>query len=218
MEPDNAGASKVTPLDAERARLRAAGYTDAEISQILIARASAPQQATGGAGQAAPPGVFSGMLGNVGAAMSYGRSFLPTLRGDLVKTFDRALSPIQRIEAALFLAFKVAVIAVIAYAVNQEWQQHIVAATEKANADALRAQIEADALAHRPCLVQGADGCQKFGLNAAEAEAAAKTGSFPAGILGDGAPRQDSAPTTDQTMSEADQKEIARIKKKLGLK
>ncbi len=93
MEPDNVEASKATPLDAERARLRAAGYTDSEISQILIARATSPSQATAGAGQAAPPGVFSGTLGNVGAAMSYGRMFLPTLRGDLVKMFDGPNSP-----------------------------------------------------------------------------------------------------------------------------
>ncbi len=33
MEPDNAEASKATPLDAERELLRAAGYTDAEISR-----------------------------------------------------------------------------------------------------------------------------------------------------------------------------------------
>ena len=89
------------------------------------------------------PGVFSGTLGNVGAAMSYGRSFLPTLRGDLVKTFDRALSPIRRIEAALFLAFKVAVIAVIAYAVKQEWQIHIVNAPITAAAQASKASNEA---------------------------------------------------------------------------
>ncbi len=143
MEPDNAAAPKVSPLDAERERLRKEGYTEAEISQILIARATSPSQATAGAGQAVAPGVFSGTLGNVGAAMSYGRSFLPTLRGDLVKTFDRALSPIQRIEAALFLAFKVAVIAVIAYAVKQEWDQHIISATKIAEQQALKTAAEA---------------------------------------------------------------------------
>ena len=144
MEPDNAGAPPATPLDAERARLRAAGYTDAEISQILIARASAPQQAAGGAVQGAPPGVFSGTLGNVGAAMSYGRMFLPTLRGDLVKMFDRAQSPVRRIEAALFLAFKIVVIAAIGYAVKQEWDQHIMSATQTAanNSDLTAAQAK----------------------------------------------------------------------------
>jgi hypothetical protein len=155
MQPGNAGASK--PLDAERARLRAAGYTEAEISQILIARASAPAQAPGATGQPVAPGVFSGTLGNVGAAMSYGRSFLPTLRGDLVKTFDRALSPIRRIEAALFLAFKVAVIAVIAYAVKQEWDQHIISATEtaaqqakKMAADARQSELQTDLMSSNP--------------------------------------------------------------------
>ena len=39
------------PLDAERARLRKEGYNENEISQIVIARASAASQATAGAGQ-----------------------------------------------------------------------------------------------------------------------------------------------------------------------
>jgi hypothetical protein len=47
--PEGAGTPTPSPLDAERARLRKEGYTDAEISQILISRASAPQQAMAGA-------------------------------------------------------------------------------------------------------------------------------------------------------------------------
>jgi hypothetical protein len=124
MQPDKAGAAKPSPLDAERERLRKEGYTKAEISQILIARASAPAQAPGAAGQTASPGLYSGMLAGVGAAMSYARIVLPTLR-DLVKIFDRGVSPIRRIELTFFLALKIVAIAAIAYAVKQEWDQHI---------------------------------------------------------------------------------------------
>lgn len=47
---DGAEPPKQASLDAERARLRAQGYTDHEISQIFIAKAAAPSPATGGGG------------------------------------------------------------------------------------------------------------------------------------------------------------------------
>lgn len=122
---ESTGGAQTNPLAAERERLRKEGYTEAEISQILIARATVQQTpAAGGAGSLGT-GAMSGTLANVGAALAYGRSFLPTLRGDLVKMFDSALSPVRRVEATLFLALKIVVIAAIAYAVKQEWQQHI---------------------------------------------------------------------------------------------
>ena len=37
--PDNDDKRTSPPLDAERERLRSAGYSDTEISQILVARA-----------------------------------------------------------------------------------------------------------------------------------------------------------------------------------
>jgi hypothetical protein len=159
-----------TPLDAEREALRKAGYTDAEVSQILVTRA-ASQQPAGAAGQ----GVMSNVLSSIVAVGSHARALIPTFRKDVETVFDRAATTSARAGATASLAVKAVVIAVLGYAAWQEWNQHIISATERAAADARRAQVEADAMAHRPCLVQGVDGCQKFGLNAAEAEAAAKT-------------------------------------------
>ncbi|HXZ67764.1 MAG TPA: hypothetical protein VEH07_04165 [Alphaproteobacteria bacterium] len=73
---DDAEKAKPSPLDAERARLREAGYTEHEISQILIARASAPSQGMGtgiGAGQ----GVLSGGLTNLGTVFATARNAVP---------------------------------------------------------------------------------------------------------------------------------------------
>ena len=59
-----------------------------------------------------------------------------TLGNSGVSRFDSALSPVRRVEAALFLALKIVVIAALAYAVKQEWDQHIISATESVAAAA----------------------------------------------------------------------------------
>jgi len=105
-----------TPLDAKRARLRAKGLTDAEISQILINRQTAGSQPTGGA----PPmqgGNMSGVLGNVSAAVSYARGAIFGIRGDVRNLFDRTAPPLERVMSGGFLAFKLAVVAVISFAI-----------------------------------------------------------------------------------------------------
>jgi len=138
--PERAGTPTPNPLDAERARLRKEGFTDHQIRQILMAREfAAPTQATGSAGQGVT-GVFS----SLGAVLSHARGILPSIKTDLAKLFDRAASPPVRVKAAGYLALMAAVIVVLAYAVKQEWQQHIISATEIAASQVEKTAAEAE--------------------------------------------------------------------------
>ena len=101
-----------TPLDAKRAKLRAKGLTEAEISKILINRQTAGSQPTGGA----PPmrgGNMAGVLRNASAAVSYACGAIFGIRGDIRNLFDRTAPPLERVMSGGFLAFKLAVVAVI---------------------------------------------------------------------------------------------------------
>ena len=116
---------------------------EAEISQIIKNRQSAGSQPTGGA----PPmqgGNMSGVLGNASAAVSYVRGAIFEIRGDIKKLFDRTAPPLERVMSGGFLAFKLAVVAVISFAIYQEWQQHIISQTEIAAAQAQKLRAEAD--------------------------------------------------------------------------
>src|SRR6516225_7742681 len=95
-----------SPLDAEGERLRQQSYADHEISQILIARETGAAQAPPGA--QAPP---TGVLANLTAVLSHARNFLPGIKGDLITMFDRASPFGARLGAAIYLVFKVAVVA-----------------------------------------------------------------------------------------------------------
>jgi Cu/Ag efflux protein CusF len=138
--PERAGTPTPNPLDAERARLRKEGFTDHQIRQILLAREFAAPQATGGASQ----GVMTGVLSNLSAVLSHARGILPSFKTDLADSFDRAASPPVRVRAAGYLALMAAVIVVLAYAVKQEWQQHIISATEIAASQAEKTAAEAE--------------------------------------------------------------------------
>jgi tetratricopeptide (TPR) repeat protein len=129
-----------SPLEAERERLRKAGYADTEISQILVARAlgSSGNSADAPTGQ----GVMSGTLSSVVAIGSYARGTVFTLRNDLATIFDRTALASARVGAAVMLVFKVAVIAVLAYAGWQEWRQHIISETEIAASQARKIRAE----------------------------------------------------------------------------
>jgi len=142
------------PLDAERARLRAQGCTDAEISQIIIqreahGRASPPQLASG----AAPAqGVLSGVLSSFVAVVSHTRSYIVATKADLATLFGTA-SPAARLKAGGSLALKAVIVAVLGYAALQEWNQHIVSAptiaaetAKKTAAEATEAEIKAHAV------------------------------------------------------------------------
>ncbi len=136
-----------SPLDAEREKLRKAGYNDTEISQILVARA------LGSSGSAADAptsqGVLSNVVSSVVAIGSYARGTVFTIRDDLETIFDVAASASARVGAAVILVFKVAVLSVLAYAGWQEWQQHIISTTERAAAEASKASNEAKIIQQR---------------------------------------------------------------------
>ena len=138
--PERAGTPTPNPLDAEGTRLRKEGFTDHQIRQILLAREFAAPQATGGAGQ----GVMTGVFSSLGAVLSHARGILPSIKTDLPKLFDRAASPPVRVKAAGYLALMAAVIVVLAYAVKQEWQQHIISATEIAASQVEKTAAEAE--------------------------------------------------------------------------
>jgi TPR repeat protein len=129
-----------SPLDAEREKLRKAGYNETEISQILVART------LGSSGHSvdAPTsqGVLSGTVSSVLAIGSYARGTVFTIRHDLETIFDRTALASARVGAAVMLFFKVAVIAVLAYAGWQEWRQHIISATEIAESQARKIKAE----------------------------------------------------------------------------
>jgi hypothetical protein len=144
--PDSPAAA---PLDAERARLRSAGYTDAEISHILTQREIGASSQPAGAGQ----GVMSNVLSSILGVASYARMLIPTFRKDVMTVFDDAATASARAGATASLLVKAVVVLVLGYAGWQEWNQHIVYATEIARQQALKAKAEADALTD--CTVDG---------------------------------------------------------------
>lgn len=131
-EPE--GKPAATPLDAERGRLRRAGYTDSEISQILIAR-----EAAGNSTESTGHGVMTGVASNLAAAGSYVKNFIPGMVANITTIRDLQARKTARGEAALAFAFKIAVVAVIAYVLAQEFSQ-LRSLTSRAAADACNAR------------------------------------------------------------------------------
>jgi hypothetical protein len=136
-EMDSTEPSQQTPLDAERATLRAAGYTEHEISQILIAKAAAAPHATSGG-----LGVMSGALNNFTAALATARGAIPNMLTDIDSIFGAGVARVTRIKALVAFTFKAVLIGAIGFAVYQEWQQHIISATEIAAINARKAHYE----------------------------------------------------------------------------
>ena len=136
--PDQEG-NAGTPLEAERERLRKAGYTETEVSQILVARELGTPPQAGASGQ----GVLSNVLSSIVAVASHARMLIPTFRKDVTTVFDGTAPTSVRAGATASLAVKAVVVVVLGYAAWQEWQQHIIYATEKAAADASIANNEA---------------------------------------------------------------------------
>ena len=133
--PDQEHKSDSTSLDAERARLRSAGYTDAEISQIMIARAS--QQPA-----AASQGALSNALSSIVAVAGHARAAIPTFRNDVATVFDASATVSARAGATASLAVKAIVILVLSYAAWQEWRQNRIYATETAASQARKIRAE----------------------------------------------------------------------------
>ena len=135
------------PLDAERARLRSAGYTDAEISQIFIAREVAgSQQPAGATGQ----GVMSNVLSSIVAVASHARVLIPSFRKDVETVFDGTATASVRAGATASLAVKAIVVTVLGYAAWQEWRQHIIYSTDIAESQSRKLKAEADAMTQKP--------------------------------------------------------------------
>jgi hypothetical protein len=113
--PDKAETPKPNDVEAERARLRKAGFSDAEISQILVARQ------TGAANKTSfGSGVATGVLNNLDAIATHVRSLVPNLKADLTRILDRNAAGAARIGGALSLGLKVAAIVVVGYFVYLE--------------------------------------------------------------------------------------------------
>ncbi len=130
------------PLDAERARLRALGLTEAEVSQVLINQAS-------GLGSPQPAGVvpvqgnMTGVLGNASAVLSHARGALPAIKAELGNLSDSTAPAKSRGISTLKLAGVALIVTVLGYAIYQEWQIHIVNAPITAAAQAQKANAEA---------------------------------------------------------------------------
>jgi tetratricopeptide (TPR) repeat protein len=136
---DNGDNAASTPLDAERAKLKAQGYTDAEISQILIARAVGGQhQSAGATGQ----GVMSNTLSSIVAIAGHARGLIPTFGSDFATIFGRGAPFGSRLGSMFSLIAKTAVVGVLAYAGWQEWQQHIISATAIADSEVRKRHAE----------------------------------------------------------------------------
>jgi hypothetical protein len=137
--PEQEGKPAATPLDAEREQLRKVGYTEAEVSQILIARALAgTQHPAGHVGQGVMSNVLSSMLG----VASHARMLIPTFRKDVVTIFDGTAAASARAGATVSLAVKAVVVLVLSYAAWQEWNQHIISATQIAEIQARKIKAE----------------------------------------------------------------------------
>jgi hypothetical protein len=137
--PDQRHKSEATPLDAEREALRKAGYADAEVSQILIARSlAASQQPAGASGQ----GVMSNALSSILGVASHARALIPTLRKDVMTVFDGGVTASARAGAAAALVVKAVVVLVLGFAAWQEWNQHIISATAIADAQVRKIRAE----------------------------------------------------------------------------
>lgn len=142
------GAPPVRPLDVRREQLRELGHTDAEISAIILKEVPPPQpQAaatgmTGAGGVAGQTGVMSGVLNNLSVAMALATGFLPSIATDITNLLGAHSSLHQRSRAGVFLAVKLALVAVIGFAIFQEYQQHIISATITAEEQAKKIEAE----------------------------------------------------------------------------
>jgi hypothetical protein len=134
-KPTAADTPTPAPLDAERARLRSAGYTDAEISHILTQReiGASPQQPA--PGTAPTSGVLSSALNSLVAVASHSRGYIMATKADFATLFSAA-SPAARLKAGGSLVLKAVIVAILGYAALQEWNQHIISATQQAASDA----------------------------------------------------------------------------------
>ena len=140
--PEAKETAKPSALETERARLRKEGFSDSEISEILVARETGASS-SGGLGS----GVVTGVLNNLGAVTAHARNIIPGLKADLAHLLDGEASAATRLGAAVTLILKAAVIAVLAYVVSLEFSQlQSMAAKTKAEACSARMAMIANTL------------------------------------------------------------------------
>jgi len=126
------------PLDAERTRLRTAGLTDDEISRIFVGRELGAKQASDAGASAGAPnlGVMSGVTNNMTVVLAHVRGFIPAIASQILTVRDRSASASARLAAFLSLVVKAAFIFALGYAIAQEWNQHVISATQIAASQA----------------------------------------------------------------------------------
>jgi hypothetical protein len=140
--PEAKETAKPSALETERARLRKEGFSDSEISEILVARETGASS-SGGLGS----GVVTGVLNNLGAVTAHARNIIPGLKADLAHLLDGEASAAARLGAAMTLILKAAVIAVLAYVVSLEFSQlQSMAAKTKAEACSARMKMIAETI------------------------------------------------------------------------
>src|ERR1700733_6144319 len=149
------------PLDARRAELRAKGCTEDEISRIIVRETAQPQTqpqagAAGFAGQGVGvQGVWTGALNNLSVALAYVKGFLPSIAEDIANLIGAGKSVEVRSRAGVFLVAKLAFAGVLAFAVYQEYQQHIIYATETARQQALKAAEDTEIAKNQAAMTGG---------------------------------------------------------------
>ena len=84
------GDAPATPLDAERARLREAGYTEEEISKYFLERLRGASQQSPAAGGAPVQVTMTGVLGNASAVLSHARGTIPAIQSATLRTCPTA--------------------------------------------------------------------------------------------------------------------------------
>ena len=88
---------------------------------------------------------MSGVLGNANAVLGHVRATIPVLTSATANLSNPAASPRSRFKSAAVLAGIGLIVCILSFAIWQEWQQHIIAATEIQNAQVRKIQAEADA-------------------------------------------------------------------------
>jgi hypothetical protein len=155
--PESPSATTTRPLDARRAQLRELGYTDSEISTIILKEVPPPPQPQAAAATATTAvtggvtgqGVMSGVLNNLSVAVGLATGFLPSIATDITHLIGRDSSLPERSKGGVYLVAKLAFVAAIGFAIYQEWEQHIISQTKIAEQQAINLGEQAKYAAER---------------------------------------------------------------------
>ncbi len=84
----------------------------------------------GASHEALPQGALATVLGSIVAVGGYAAGLFTTMRHDIATMFDASSKASARSGAFVSLLFEAVVIGALGYAAWQEWQQHLLSATE----------------------------------------------------------------------------------------